>query len=115
MKPCIANPWNFPNNFGPSKLKLYISWYEQWDKVLAVILTALEVHWFHAKLNVAYNCIDRHLASRADLPAIIWEGDDPTVSSVLTYQMLYDRVCRFANSLKQLGVQKAIASVFIYQ
>ncbi|QTC92284.1 acetate--CoA ligase [Brevundimonas goettingensis] len=65
------------------------------------------IHWFaDGVLNVAYNCIDRHLAERADQTAIIFEGDDPSVSGAITYAELHAQVCRMANVLKNLGVRK---------
>jgi acetyl-CoA synthetase len=65
------------------------------------------IRWFEdGVLNVAWNCIDRHLAERADQCAIIWEGDDPSVSGGLTYAELHREVCRMANVLKDLGVVK---------
>ena len=67
----------------------------------------LHINWYHdGTLNVAANCIDRHLADKADQTAIIWEGDDPSVSKNITYQELHDEVCRFSNVLKKLGVVK---------
>jgi len=65
------------------------------------------IEWFaDGTLNVAANCIDRHLATRADQTAIIWEADDPTLSKHITYRELHARVGRFANVLKGLGVAK---------
>src|SRR6202051_4947488 len=65
------------------------------------------VRWFYdGKLNVASNCLDRHLKARADKTAIIWEGDDPDVSEHISYRELYERVCQCANALKSLGVGK---------
>ena len=65
------------------------------------------IRWFaDGVLNVAHNCVDRHLATRADQTAIIYEGDDPTVSGSLTYAELHREVCRMANVLKGLGVVK---------
>ncbi|CAN5132048.1 acetate--CoA ligase [soil metagenome] len=65
------------------------------------------IRWFaDGVLNVAYNCVDRHLATRADQTAIIWEGDDPAQSGHLTYAELHREVCRMANVLKGLGVVK---------
>ncbi|MBU1345616.1 MAG: acetate--CoA ligase [Alphaproteobacteria bacterium] len=65
------------------------------------------IRWFaDGVLNVAHNCIDRHLAERADQTAIIFEGDDPSVSGSLTYAELHREVCRMANVLKDLGVAK---------
>src|SRR5262249_48769706 len=60
----------------------------------------LFIKWFEdGALNVSANCIDRHLATRANQTAIIWEGDDPTVSKHITYKQLYEEVCKFANVL----------------
>jgi acetyl-CoA synthetase len=65
------------------------------------------IRWFEdGVLNVAWNCVDRHLAERADETAIIYEGDDPSVSGRLTYRELHLQVCRMANVLKDMGVRK---------
>src|SRR5579871_1922664 len=67
----------------------------------------LFIKWFEdGALNVSANCIDRHLAKRADQTAIIWEGDDPSDSKHITYRQLHAEVCRFANVLKARGVKK---------
>ncbi len=67
----------------------------------------LSIKWFEdGVLNVAANCIDRHLPAKADTTAIIFEGDDPSVSRRVSYSELYSHVCRFANVLKARGVQK---------
>jgi acetyl-CoA synthetase len=67
----------------------------------------LHIRWFpDGKLNVASNCLDRHLNTRGDKTAIIWEGDDPAVSRHISYSELYERVCQCANALKSLGVKK---------
>lgn len=67
----------------------------------------VSVKWFEdGALNVSANCIDRHLSTRANDTAIIWEGDEPGVDAKITFQQLYDNVCRFANVLKSLGVKK---------
>ena len=72
-----------------------------WDKA------NLSVKWYEdGVLNVTSNCLDRHLASRGDKPAIIWEGDDPSESRTLTYRQLHGEVCRFANVMKKHGVKK---------
>jgi len=72
-----------------------------WDK------SNLSVKWYEdGVLNVTSNCIDRHLATRGDKAAIIWEGDDPSESKTLTYRELHRDVCRFANVLKKHGVKK---------
>jgi acetyl-CoA synthetase len=67
----------------------------------------VSIKWYEdGLLNVAQNCIDRHLARRGDQVAIIWEGDDPNVDKKITYKQLHAEVCRFANVLKQKGVKK---------
>src|ERR1043166_8708140 len=67
----------------------------------------VSIKWYEdGVLNVAQNCIDRHLAKRGDQVAIIWEGDDPGVDRKITYKQLHAEVCRFANVLKQKGVKK---------
>ena len=72
-----------------------------WDK------SDLHVRWYSdGELNVSYNCIDRHLATRGDKVALIWEGDDPSDAATVTYKQLHSAVCRFANVLKDMGVKK---------
>jgi acetyl-CoA synthetase len=67
----------------------------------------LHIRWFHdGTLNVCYNCIDRHLETKGDDVAIIWEGDDPSRDLKITYRELHERVCKFANALKVLGARK---------
>ncbi|MFP3457634.1 AMP-binding protein, partial [Psychrobacter sp. SIMBA_152] len=65
------------------------------------------IKWYEdGYLNASYNCIDRHLKTKADKVALIWEGDDPSQSENITYQQLHDEVAKFANGLKKLGVKK---------
>ena len=65
------------------------------------------IKWFaDGTLNIAANCLDRHLAERGDVPAILWAGDDPSESRSISYRELHEDVCRFANILKGLGVRK---------
>ena len=67
----------------------------------------VSIRWFEdGELNVSVNCIDRHLATRADQTAIIWEGDDPSVHKHISYSQLHESVCRLANVYKSLGVSK---------
>ena len=67
----------------------------------------LHIRWFEdGKLNACYNCLDRHLKDRSEQTAIIWEGDDPGRDLTLTYGQLHEKVCRMANVLKRLGVQR---------
>ena len=68
---------------------------------------SLGIKWFEdGILNVSTNCIDRHLETKADQTAIIWEGDDPSEQSYISYQELHDQVCRLANALKARGIKK---------
>jgi acetyl-CoA synthetase len=70
-------------------------------------LEDFRIRWYaDGELNVCYNCVDRHLATRADQVALLWEGDDPARDARITYRELYRRVCRFANVLKTHGVQR---------
>ena len=78
---CVKN-----TSFGPGKVS--IKWYED------------------GTLNVAANCIDRHLKTRGNQVAILWEGDDPKDDAAITFSELHEKVCRFANVLKNLGVNK---------
>ncbi len=65
------------------------------------------IRWYaDGELNVSVNCLDRHLATRADKTAILWEGDNPAESEHITYRDLHARVCKFANALRKLGVKK---------
>jgi acetyl-CoA synthetase len=67
----------------------------------------VSIRWFEdGTLNVSANCIDRHLETRGDQTALIYEGDDPSVSKHISYRLLHDNVCRFANVLKARGVRK---------
>ena len=78
-----------------------------WVKRTSFAPGNVSIEWFgDGTTNVSLNCIDRHLAKRADQVAIIWEGDDPKESKSITYRQLHDEVCRFANVLKAHGVKK---------
>lgn len=83
-------------------------WRKKWDKVLSWNFSEPDIRWFEgAKLNITENCLDRHLAENGDKPAIIWEPNDPQKDSItLSYKILHEQVCRFANVLKKNGVQK---------
>jgi acetyl-CoA synthetase len=96
-----------PDVFWGEQAKEFIDWYQPWDTVSKVDMKNSEISWFTgAKLNVSYNCIDRHLATKANNTAIIFEGDDPSDDLKVTYQELHDHVCRLANLLKERGVKK---------
>ncbi len=86
-----------------------IDWIKPFSKVKDVSFAKEDLHirWYEdGTLNVCFNCVDRHLESKADDVAIIWEGDDPSRDLKITYRELHERVCRFANSLKSLGAKK---------
>ncbi len=84
-----------------------LDWISPWSAVQECDIRTGKAVWFKdARLNVSYNCLDRHLATRGDQPAIIWEGDDPARSAVLSYRQVHQQVCRLANVLKQRGVKK---------
>ena len=94
-------------DFWSKQAKEYLDWISPWEKVSESDLTKGEVSWFSGgKINASENCIDRHLEKRSSQIAIIWEGDDPSVSKSITYQELYESVCRFANALKDRGIKK---------
>jgi acetyl-CoA synthetase len=96
-----------PDLFWAEQAEQFIHWFEPWQTVCEADMPQGRIAWFKgAKLNAAYNCIDRHLASRGDQVAIIWEGDDPADASQVTYRELHARVCRLANALKSRGVKK---------
>jgi acetyl-CoA synthetase len=83
-------------------------WKEKWSRVLEYTFEGnVDVKWFiDGKTNLSVNCLDRHLATRGDQTAIIWEGNDPSEDSKLTYSELHAEVCKFANALKAMGVEK---------
>ncbi|MCA8928929.1 MAG: AMP-binding protein, partial [Alphaproteobacteria bacterium] len=86
-----------------------IDWFKPYTKVKDVSYAKDDLHirWFHdGTTNAAYNCLDRHLETRGDQTAIIWEGDDPAESKHITYRELHEEVCKFANVLKAQGAKK---------
>ncbi|MEJ2452354.1 MAG: acetate--CoA ligase, partial [Gammaproteobacteria bacterium] len=98
-----------PDGFWAEQAETYLDWDKKWDKVSdwSYDQNNLHIKWFEGgKLNVSYNCIDRHLEKRGDQTAIIWEGDDPKVSKHITYKQLHEEVCKLANILKSRGVKK---------
>ena len=85
----------------------FLSWDKPWETLTSGDFGKGESRWFAGgKLNVSYNCIDRHLPQRADQTAFIWEGDNPAESKHITYAELGQQVCRLANALKARGVRK---------
>ena len=85
-----------------------LEWMQRWTKVKdSRFGTDAQIRWFEGgKINVSVNCIDRHLETRGDQTAILWEGDDPEISKSITYRELHREVCRMANVLKAQGVKK---------
>ena len=86
-----------------------IDWIKPYTKIKDVVYSKAktEIKWFYdGTLNASYNCIDRHLAKKGNQTAIIFEGDDPSVSKKITYQELSDEVCKLANGLKKIGIKK---------
>ncbi|HIG79871.1 MAG TPA: acetate--CoA ligase, partial [Cycloclasticus sp.] len=95
------------DGFWNEKAKEFVTWSKEWDTTVEYDFPKGEIKWFKGgKLNVSVNCLDRHLETRGDQPAIIWESDDPEVDKTYTYKELHAEVCKFANGLKSLGVNK---------
>ncbi len=96
-----------PELFWAEQAEKFVSWYKKWDKVLDWDYHKGYIRWFEgASLNVAYNCIDRHLEDRANQTAIIWEGDDPHDDKHISYKQLHQEVSKLSNVLKSRGVKK---------
>ncbi len=101
-----------PQTFFGDQAEKNLSWVESFSNVHNGEF--VDSKWFEdGKINIAYNCIDRHLEMHADKTALIWEGDDPDESSEISYADLYKNVCRFGNILKNLGASKG-SRVCIY-
>ena len=96
-----------PEGFWAEQAKSFLDWFKPWDRVLDWDYHDANIRWFEgAKLNVSYNCLDRHLAVRGDQTAIIWEGDEPSDDKHISYRDLHQQVCRLANVLKTRGIGK---------
>ena len=96
-----------PDTFWAEQAKAFLTWFKPWDQVHSSDLKQGRAEWFKGgQLNVAYNCIDRHLQQRGEQVAIIWEGDNPAESAHITYNKLHHNVSRLANVLKRRGVKK---------
>ena len=85
-----------------------IDWIKPYSKIKDVDFTKnVKIRWYYdGTLNASYNCLDRHLKTRSNQTAIIWEGDDPSVSKTLTYAELYKEVCQLSNAMKDQGIKK---------
>ena len=90
------------------KVAKRIDWKKSYEKVKEVNYNDnISIKWFlKGELNICYNCVDRHLQTKGDKIAIIWEGDDPKDSKKITYKELYKEVCKFSNVLKDRGIKK---------
>ena len=96
-----------PEQFWTKKAEEFISWFQPWETVMEQDFTKGEVRWFvEGKLNASVNCIDRHLKTRGNQTAIIWEGDNPKEEKYVSYNELYESVCKLANVLKKRGIKK---------
>lgn len=97
-----------PENFWEEVAEEHFMWHKKWDNVLSWDFTKPEIKWFEgAKLNITENCIDRHLATRSDKTALIFEPNNPDEPAEhITYNQLSERVNKFANVLKAEGIKK---------
>ncbi|WP_369998236.1 acetate--CoA ligase [Winogradskyella sp.] len=99
---------NQPEQFWEEIAEEHFVWRKKWEKVLSWDFTKPEVKWFDgAQLNITENCLDRHLRTRGDKTAILFEPNDPNEDAEhITYKQLHERVCKFANVLKEKGIEK---------
>ena len=96
-----------PDGFWADQANEFLDWMKPWGKVQEFDFTKGDIRWFEGgKLNVSYNCLDRHLETRGDQVALLWEADNPEVDKKVTYRELYEDVCKFSNVLKSRGVKK---------
>ena len=98
-----------PEGFWSEQAEHYLSWFKPWNSVCdwSFAREDLHINWFSGgELNVSYNCLDRHLETRGDQVAIIWESDNPEKHRKITYAELHREVCKFSNVLKAQGVGK---------
>ena len=96
-----------PEQFWTKKAEEFISWFKPWNTLVEQDFTKGKVSWFiEGKLNATVNCIDRHLESRGNQTAIIWEGDNPEEHKYISFNELHESVCRLANVLKERGIKK---------
>ncbi len=98
-----------PEGFWSEQAEKYLSWFKPWNSVSDWSFDENDLHikWFEGgEINVSYNCLDRHLETRGDQVAIIWEGDNPERDRKITYRELHEEVCKFANVLKDQGVKR---------
>lgn len=98
---------NNPEEFWDSQAKHFLNWIKPWSEVMNQDANRSHAKWFNGgKINVAYNCVDRHLEDLGDKIAIIWESDDSSETKKITYKQLHEEVCKFSNVLKNKNVKK---------
>ena len=96
-----------PDLFWSKQADAFIDWEEKWEQVSKTNMKEGQIAWFlGAKLNVAQNCLDRHLKTKSEKTAIIWEGDNPNEQESISYKELHARVCKLANGLRSRGIAK---------
>jgi len=96
-----------PEIFWAEQARQFLKWDKPWHTVMNFDYPTGFIRWFEGgALNVSVNCVDRHLETRADQVALIWEGDNPAHDKKITYRQLHEDVCKFANVLKAQGVKK---------
>jgi acetyl-CoA synthetase len=100
-----------PEKFWAEIAEQQVTWFKKWDKVMDYNFDIkkgdIYVKFFEGgKLNISYNCLDRHLEKRGNQVAIQWEGNEPGEERAITYKQLHEEVCKFANVLKAQGVKK---------
>jgi acetyl-CoA synthetase len=96
-----------PESFWDHQAQNYVSWFKPYDEIRSGNFSQGENHWFQGgQLNACFNALDRHLSTRSEQLALIWEGNDPGTSKTFTYGQLHEEVNRFSNVLKKLGVHK---------
>ena len=96
-----------PEEFWAEQAGELLHWHEPWKTVMHSEFEKAETSWFAGgKLNVSFNCIDRHLDKRGQQTAIIWEGDEPKDGKHISYRELHNQVCKLSNALKDRGVKK---------
>ena len=111
-KSMYADSINDPKKFFGAMARENLDWIEPFTQITNGNFA--DATWFEdGKLNISANCIDRHLEKNANKTALIWEGDNPSETTSVSYQELHDEVCRLSNALKELGITKG-SRVCIY-
>src|SRR6056300_818454 len=96
-----------PDTFWTEQANRFLTWEKPFTKVCEYDFEKGQAAWFEdGQINVSVNCLDRHLETRGDQVALIWEGDDPEDDTSITYRELHAKVCNFANILKARGVKR---------